>query len=157
MTADVVTVEATTPIRSYVDTIRARRFSGLPVVDGDGKPVGVVSHTDVLRGLVAFITDGGPLSGDLVTRRRVSSKLMEALMASVPVPRRIGDYLDQPVRSIMVGDVISCAPDTPLREACALMTSRHIHRLLVLDGDRIAGILSATDVVRHVAGVPRAV
>ena len=57
-TADVVTIDADQPVRSVVETFRARRFRHLPVVRG-GRPVGILSTRDflavVVEGLEGFV------------------------------------------------------------------------------------------------------
>ena len=52
-TLDVVTIDAEQPVRSVVDTFRARRFRHLPVVR-DGRLVGILSTRDFL----AFVVEG---------------------------------------------------------------------------------------------------
>jgi CBS domain-containing protein len=52
-TRDVVTIDAEQPVRSVVETFRARRFRHLPVVR-DGRAVGILSTRDFL----AFVVDG---------------------------------------------------------------------------------------------------
>ncbi len=48
MTADVAAVRSDAPYREMTALLRARRVSGLPVVDAEGIVVGVVSETDLL-------------------------------------------------------------------------------------------------------------
>lgn len=55
MTADVVAAEPEWPIRRAVETMLERRIGCLPVVDGDGRVVGVLSETDCLRLLAAHL------------------------------------------------------------------------------------------------------
>ena len=45
------------------------------------------------------------------------------------------------VDEFMSKDLVATAPDTLLTEAAELMADRHIHHLLVRDGDRFAGIV----------------
>jgi CBS domain-containing protein len=56
------------------------------------------------------------------------------------------DHTATTVGEIMTTDVLSCAPDTEIREAARLMQEKQTRRLLVLDGDRLAGIVSVSDV-----------
>src|SRR6266536_1904944 len=58
MTAEVVTARPSTPFRELVDLLQCNRVSALPVVDQDGKLVGVVSEADLL------IKEGYPHGGD---------------------------------------------------------------------------------------------
>lgn len=52
------------------------------------------------------------------------------------------------VREAMTKEVVSCTSDTPIDEVMNLMTERRIRHLPVLDGGRLAGIVSIGDVVK---------
>jgi predicted transcriptional regulator len=57
---------------------------------------------------------------------------------------------------VMTPDVISVGPDEPIERAIELMVFEGVHRLLVVDaGGTLAGIVSAMDVLRALAGAPR--
>jgi len=56
--------------------------------------------------------------------------------------------LNTPVRDIMTRDVVWVRPDTSVEECMALMTTRHIRHLPVLDGDRLVGLTSIGDLVK---------
>lgn len=56
--------------------------------------------------------------------------------------------LDQPVTSIMTGDVFTCTPENTAEELMALMTSHRIRHLPVVVNDELAGIVSIGDVVK---------
>ncbi len=50
----------------------------------------------------------------------------------------------------MTPNVEGCKPDAALADICKVMTSKHIHRVVVLDDDgKVAGMVSAIDVVRR--------
>jgi len=61
----------------------------------------------------------------------------------------------RPVRDIMTPEVFSVAPDESVDRAVQLMAFEGIHRLLVLDGERLVGIVTTMDVLREMAGFPR--
>ena len=44
--------------------------------------------------------------------------------------------------------IYSVAPDTPVREAVALMIQRDISSVLVLDGDKMAGLITLREILR---------
>ena len=48
MTADPVTVALGTRVAQAVELVRRRKFSELPVVDGAGRPVGLIDITDLI-------------------------------------------------------------------------------------------------------------
>ena len=59
------------------------------------------------------------------------------------------DLLTAEVRTIMTTEVHSCAPDADLDELMSAMTERRIRHVPVLEGDRMVGIVSIGDVVKH--------
>ena len=68
------------------------------------------------------------------------------------VVRRLNDHgpsiLDGPVADIMTTMVASCTPDDPVDQLSVVMTERRIRHVPVLDGGRLAGIVSIGDVVK---------
>ena len=48
----------------------------------------------------------------------------------------------------MTTEIISVGADATLKEAGDKMLKHHIHRLLVLDGNRVLGIVSTLDLIR---------
>jgi CBS domain-containing protein len=67
----------------------------------------------------------------------------------------VADHLEHVrVGDIMVTDVLTVAPDADIRDAARVMVDHHVHRVLVVEGDVVRGILSATDLVRLVAQTP---
>lgn len=48
MTQDSITVKAETPLREAIKIISEKHISGLPVVDDDGKLIGIISETDLM-------------------------------------------------------------------------------------------------------------
>jgi CBS domain-containing protein len=53
-----------------------------------------------------------------------------------------------PVKDIMTTDVITIAPEQSIDECMALMTSKHIRHLPVMDGKKLVGLISIGDVVK---------
>ena len=134
MTSPVVSIVVDAQVRAAVELLVGREFRALPVVDGDGRVVGVVSN------------------GDLVERGGLGARL-ELLAAMSDAARR--GFVDQ-VSARRVGDVMTPEPATvrtsdTLAAATRLMAERRIKRLPVVDGDgRLAGILARADVLRAV-------
>ncbi|KQM11258.1 hypothetical protein AOA80_09505 [Methanomassiliicoccales archaeon RumEn M1] len=57
-------------------------------------------------------------------------------------------HYDVEVGSIMSRDVISVTPETPAEDAIQLMARERVGRLLVMENDRLVGIVSRSDVIR---------
>ncbi len=56
------------------------------------------------------------------------------------------------VERIMSRDLLTAAPDERLQDAAARMVARRVGAILVLEGERLAGILTERDVLRAVGG-----
>ena len=60
-----------------------------------------------------------------------------------------GTVVNNTVGAIMTTEVSTCAPDADLDELMQTMTERRIRHVPVCDGDRLVGIVSIGDVVKH--------
>ena len=131
MTADVVAVRADAPYRNMAAMFRMHRVSGFPVVDDDGRVVGVVSETDLLA-TDALDPAAGAHSGRLAW-----------------LPRRKQAPAGGPTAAdLMTRPAVTIGPDELARRAARLMYSHKLGRLPVVDRDgRLVGILSRADVL----------
>lgn len=57
--------------------------------------------------------------------------------------------LDQPVNTCMNGQIYCVSPSSTIDECMAIMTNKHIRHLPVMEGGRLAGIISIGDVVKY--------
>ena len=55
------------------------------------------------------------------------------------------------VGDVMSRDLLTADPATPLVDAAAAMTRRHVGAMLVLEGERLVGVVTERDVLRAVA------
>jgi CBS domain-containing protein len=123
MRPDVKTVHLDAPVNEALVTLSDAHISALPVVDGLGRMVGVISSTDIL-------------TSEAEAR---DPEEWEAL------------FEDTAVREIMTACALTVPPDAEVREAAQRMLYADVHRLFVTNGDRVIGVISTTDVVRAVA------
>ena len=149
MQADVHVVDSKMKLVSLEDAFLEKGVSGFPVVD-DGKLVGVVSRTDVVRGLAVERSRAGLMSDYYRSAEVVGAQAdhdsAEAVAAEAAVR----------VARMSVGDVMSRSPMTvsagqALRDVARILVEQRIHRLPVVDGERLVGILTSLDIVRRVA------
>jgi CBS domain-containing protein len=123
MTMDPVTVSIDATVETAEQLLAAYRISGLPVIDGNGHLVGVLSRTDLLL-------EGGPVLSQSL-RGRASGLRVGELMSSPP---------------------ITVALSATLTEAARIMRDERVHRLVVVnEHDEPIGVLSATDFVMMIA------
>lgn len=123
MQRDVKTVGMDADVNEAVVTLADSHISALPVVDGTGRMVGVVSSTDVLTS----------------EAEAPDARAREAL------------FQDTMVRDIMTTRPLTVSPDSEVREAAQQMLYADIHRLFVVEGDQVLGVISTTDIMRAVA------
>jgi predicted transcriptional regulator len=63
----------------------------------------------------------------------------------------IGAWSPSTVGQIMTRPAITVAPDEPIQRVCELMYNRHIHRIVVAEGRKIAGLVTTMDILKAVA------
>ena len=136
MTRKLLAVAPETSTRAALEMMLERRITGAPVIDPEGYPIGVISLTD------------------LVDDRRAGTEsfgfdTFYEIDAGEIVGRGTGQSVEgDRVCERMTREVVTVSALAPLRKAASLMFSRRIHRLLVVDGDRMLGILSSLDLAR---------
>ncbi|MGA7540565.1 MAG: CBS domain-containing protein [Steroidobacteraceae bacterium] len=130
-----VTATADMTIEDAVRRMVEHRISGLPVVDATGAVVGILSEGDLLRRV------------ELGTEARIPV-WVRWLVGQGRAAREYARSHALTVREVMTVPVISVTPDTELAEVAALMESRSIKRLPVLQDGHLVGILTRHDLVR---------
>lgn len=169
MRRDIVTVDASMSLREALEVLRGEGVSGAPVLRGS-RLVGVLSGTDILEleatspgvraepgGPVGW-TEGGGDSDEEVENpsefffgRRDAAGALWARMRGREESEL--DHLERhTVDEIMSRDVVTVLAGTLLPEVARRMLDHHVHRVLVVDGDDLVGVLSAFDFVRLAAG-----
>lgn len=111
MSKPAVTVSATVPLAEALRRMVDHRIHYLPVVNDQGRLIGIVNEDDVLG-----------------TRR-----------AAGPTRDTVADVMSTPA--------VSVGPEQSLREAIGLMVGRSIGALPVVEGGRVIGVLTQSDVV----------
>jgi CBS domain-containing protein len=135
MRKEIVTVTPRTAISDAVRLMLDHRISGLPVIDESGAVAGMVTEGDLLRRV------------ELGTEKRVPA-WRAWLMASGRDARDFVLSHGRQVGEIMTAPVAWVAPDADLTEVVALMESRRIKRVPVLDGGRLVGMVARADLLR---------
>jgi acetoin utilization protein AcuB len=113
------------PLHTAAVLLRDTDIGGAPVVDRDGRLVGVISRRDLFDAL-----------------------LIPAIRCQEPraVHRwwqlRVGQFCSSPARTT--------TPGTPAREAALTLLRHHISRLVVVDGDEIVGMVTGRDLLAAV-------
>jgi len=139
MTRDVLTVSKESTILDAARTLLRHHVSGLPVVDGNGSLVGILTEGDLLR------------RAETGTQRQ-RSRWLDLLLGP---GRAAADYTAAHARKVgevMTDEVISIAPDTGLDEVVGLMERHKIKRLPVIANGALIGIVSRADFLGALIG-----
>jgi len=135
MSSKPITVPAEAGLTDALRLMLDHHVSGLPVVDGKGGLVGILTEGDLLR------------RGEIGTAGQ-RSRWLDLLMTS---GRQASDYVrthTRRVSEIMTPDVVSIVEDTPLTEVVRLMERHRIKRVPVLGDGELIGIVSRADLLR---------
>jgi CBS domain-containing protein len=137
MTADPVCAVPSTRIRELARMFEEHEISGVPVVDQEGKVVGVVSKTDLIRRCTEGTDDIPP------------AYLFEVLSESAD--EETSQVMPEPlvcVEDFMTEDPLMVGPEVSAAEVARLMFERRIHRVIVADPEKFPlGIITTLDLL----------
>ena len=123
MTRNPITVKPDVPITEAIERMRREKVRRFPVVDKDGKLVGIVTRSDLLHASPSSVT---------------SLDVWEVtyLLSQVTV------------KDVMTKDVITICEDCPIEDAARIMADNKIGGLPVMRGDVVLGIITESDLFR---------
>jgi CBS domain-containing protein len=130
MTRDVVTVAPDSPVKEVGDLLASWGFAAVPVVDDDDLLVGIVAEADILRGRV-------PHDPRLHMRRDTAADVAG-----------VGTAPPDTVRGVMTTHVRSVDVAADVSDVAALLLAERLRSVPVLDGEKLAGIVSRRDLLR---------
>jgi len=147
MTRDVETVRLDDDVHTLEKLMLRKKVHGVPVVNDEGKLVGVVSQTDLLAWHFETGVDGASFYGD-----------PDLLIPGIDHRTiKVDDIRTARVEEVMSPLVYCIGPDRPLAEAAAMMIRKWIHRLVVVDEQHhVLGIISAIDLLHSFPGAKEA-
>jgi CBS domain-containing protein len=144
MTRDVVSVDAEMTVAELDQVLLDHRITGAPVVDG-GRVVGVVSIVDVLFLLRLADLDMERMSGFYVGSFSISvASLGHLVTGTQPMIGRLSEWQ---VRDVMSTQVLCVSSSDDVATAAQRMLKHDVHRLLVIDGADLVGMVSAFDLL----------
>jgi CBS domain-containing protein len=142
MTKDVITVSPDTSIVEAAKQMLEHHISGLPVLDKDGKLIGIASEGDFLR------------RSEIGTQRR-RPRWLQFLIGP---GREASEFVRQSgrkVEDIMTRDPVTVSESTALEELVSLMEKHDVKRLPVMRGAQLVGIVTRANLLRAVASLAR--
>jgi len=145
MTANPVSVREDATLREALVLFIDKGFSAAPVIDGAGRPVGVLSRS-VLLVHDRETTEHLRLEPEFYHKEELKTQGGEPLGKGFQVEK-----VDRTrVADLMTPAVFSVSPDTPADKVVRDLLSLKVHRLFVVDDNGVlVGVISTFDVLRH--------
>jgi CBS domain-containing protein len=143
MDGNPATVSTDTPVDAVVATLRTHELPGVPVVDSDGRCVGIVTEADLV------LPDD---EGDLHIPHYIN--LFGGTIFLEPLGRfetRLRKAFASNAGDMMSRDPQTVAPDTTVREAARIIHESGHNRLPVVEDGRLVGVVTRVDVLGALA------
>jgi CBS domain-containing protein len=149
MQQEVTCLTPDTTIESAVETLSGMHISGVPVVDGARKLLGMFSTSDITQPehVNSDRIDQAPGDWSMGDPEQDDAEEVyydkDAFSPEVFGPRTVGDWMHR--------GVVSVGPDASVQRVCRTLIDNGIHRVCVVERGELVGLISSTDVVRCVA------
>lgn len=138
MTTEVYSVREETDIKELAELFVQYRVTAMPVVDADGKLVGMVSQTDLVEQDKPLHIPTVISLFDWVIYLESEKNFQEQVERVTA--RKVGD--------ICTRELVTCSPETPVNEVASLMVDNKVHLVPVVDGEALVGVVARLDLIR---------
>lgn len=142
MTRNVISIDPNATVLQAARLMLQHHISGLPVIDKDGKLVGVLSEGDFLR------------RRETQTERR-RSRWLEFLMGPGRIASEYSHSHGRKVSEVMTPDVQTVDEITPLEDIVELMERHRIKRVPVVRGGQVVGIVTRSNLMHAMVSLAR--
>ena len=141
MTKEVITTAPEASIADLARLLETHRINGAPVLDPEGRLVGIITQTDLIQ-----------RAQDLELPPALNILDLHLFLETPShFQRRLEKMLGTTVWDVMTPDPLTIAPETPLSAIAALMERKKVHTLPVLEMGRLVGIIGKIDLIRALA------
>jgi CBS domain-containing protein len=144
MAPNPISIAATANVQEALMLLTDKNFSAAPVIDEGGRPVGVISRSDLLvhdreQGRKVATSPGYYLDIEVAGENR-----------EVPEGFQVESVDRTTVDDIMTPAVFAVRPDAPVSKVVEEMIGLHVHRLFVTDDDgTLIGVISTMDLLKR--------
>jgi CBS domain-containing protein len=138
MTTEVMTVSPQTTVLDLARLLAEHKINGAPVVDDNGRLVGVVTQSNLIDRVKKFELP------------HVVTILDAHFYLELPgtFKKNLEKLVGNLVSDIMAAPPVTITADVQVDEIASIMARRQVHTLPVLDGDKLIGIIGKIDIIR---------
>ncbi len=148
MSSELLTAYEGWSVKSLAGFFVKHNISAAPVIASDDSLVGVVSKSDVVK---FESTEPSDSDIDKLIRRYCGPYGPELSPSEKNhIKERAKEHTT--VNAIMTSKVLSINIDASAQEVCEMMIDKDIHRLFVINKERLVGVISSMDILRKVVG-----
>jgi len=141
MTREVISVGPETPITEVAGLLLEHRINGAPVVDEEGKLLGIICQSDLIA-----------------QQKKLPLPSVFTLLDSF-IPISSPGKFEKEMRKIsavnafqaMTSEPVTVGPEASIEEIASLMVNKGFHTIPVVEGARLIGIIGKEDVLRTIA------
>lgn len=138
MTPDPITVAPDATVTEAAHLIVDNRIGALPVLE-EGKLIGIVTEGDlILQDVKLEYPTYIHLLGGMIQYPPATAKFESELKKAVAAD----------VRAVMTEDPTTIGVDATVEDAATMLVESDVSRLPVMDGERLVGVVSKSDIVR---------
>jgi len=142
MTKKVITLNEWDKVAEIAQTLLKHHLTGAPVVDKEGKVVGIVTEGDLMRrNALMHLPEYIAIQGSTVY-----------LEAPSEIENDLQKAVGAQAEEIMTRDVITASPDSEVEIVAQQMIEKNLNPVPVLENNKIVGIVSKSDIVRLILG-----
>ena len=133
MKTDVYAIDMEAELFDVLRLITEKGVSGVPVVNGDGKPIGFISDGDIIR----FLASEHPLVVN-------PSSFIE-----IDFDSKLRALMKRKVKEIAKKRVITVDSDDSLSNICGVMVENHIKKAPVMSDGKMVGIINVSNITKY--------
>lgn len=137
MTPNPITVRLETPVEDIANLLLVHRINGVPVIDDDGRLLGIVTAEDLIR---------RGADERLEPRESLWKENFWVSFLS-PEGAQRGKAEGRPAAEVMTAEVHRVEPDMHLSVAARLMVDHHLTSLPVVEAGKVIGVISRIDLL----------
>ena len=138
MTTEVITVKKNTSLQDLARILYENHINGVPVVDDDGRLIGIICESDLIRKNKKLHIPTVVTIFDAVFYLE-SPKKIEKEIARINATK---------VEELYTKEVFTVDEKTEIDEIATFMTQKKVYTIPVVDGDRLVGVIGKADLIR---------